>query len=718
MALSAVLMKRMRWASVLAVVLAVSVLRLPVVADPEAPTARDRRIALVVSKLLQREHLTEHPVDDEISSRCLTTYLKSLDPWKLYFYQSDVDRFNVREKELDDLVRNGDFDEFLHIANTVFEALLERVDQASKMVEELLVTEHDFTIDEAIVRDPDLVHYPQNEAEVRERWRKLVKLDLLSLKADAAEKGEAEKFDLEEAVKKLHARYESRFLRVHQTDREELLEIYLTSLTTAFDPHTAYMSPDSLENFNIVMGLQLEGIGAALQSVDGETVVQKIIPGGAADKDGRLQAEDKIVGVGQGPDGEIEDVVNMKLKDVVQRIRGPRGTVVRLEVVSSDSPERKTIDITREKIELKDSEARGKIFDEGQKADGKPNRIGVIDLPSFYMDMSGARRGVPDYKSSTVDVEKIIKGFRAEGVDAIVLDLRRNGGGSLTEAINLTGLFVKSEAVVVQVKGTGGQVLQYRAPPIADSPGELRQRDQMRFVLDPDGCWSGPLVVLISKFSASASEILAGAIQDYHRGLIVGDRATHGKGTVQSLMDLRQTLFDIPNTRDYGALKITMQQFYRPSGDSTQNRGVLADVELPSLTTHLDVGEADLDYPLAFDQVKPAEFDKLSYVDDNIRDRLSSLSCQRRQNSEDFKKLLANIDRYLKRKEEKTVTLNEAKFMAEMEEINSEKEEKETIEKMNDPGDNGIERTYYLNEALAITVDYLQLMTVAIAHTN
>ena len=231
------------------------------------------------------------------------------------------------------------------------------------------------------------------------------------------------------------------------------------------------------------------------------------------------------------------------------------------------------------------------------------------------------------------------------------------------------------------------------------------------FVLDPEGCWSGPLVVLTSKFSASASEILAGAIQDYRRGLIVGDRATHGKGTVQSLVDLRRQIFDLPNVRDqYGALKITQQRFYRPSGASTQNRGVLADVELPSLTTHLDVAEADLDYPVAFHQVRPLEFKKLDRVDDTISDRLSYLSSQRRQESEDFQDVLQDIDRYLERKERKTVTLNEAEFMAEMEDLNADKEEKETIEQMSDSSDNGIERNYYLDEALAVTVDYLKLM--------
>lgn len=678
---------RMRaWAALVALLI-VSSLCAPVFADPEAPTSRERRIALVVARLLKTDHLTEHPFDDEISERCLTNYLKSLDPWKLYFYQSDVDRFMERRRDLDDLLRNRNFEEFLNFSHVVFQTLLERVDQRAAVVEELLAEKPDFTIDEEIIRDPDLVRYARNEAEARDKWRRLIKFDLLSLKAD--------KVEGEEAIEKLRSRYESRFRRAHQTDREELLEIYLTSLTTAFDPHTTYMSPATLENFNIMMTLELEGIGAALQSEDGQTVVKKIIPGGAADRDGRLKVEDKIIGVGQGPEGEIEDVVNMKLKDVVSRIRGKRGTVVRLEVQSSEGTERKVIDITRDKIELRDSEARDKIFEQGQKPDGQPYRIGVIDLPSFYMDMAGYRRNVPEFKSTTRDVRHILERFNKEKVDGVILDLRRNGGGSLQEAISLTGLFI-DEGPVVQVKDADGEVHPYHD-------------------LESGFAWSGPLVVLTSKFSASASEILAGAIQDYHRGLIVGDRATHGKGTVQSLMDLRQPLFGgIPNIREqFGALKITMQQFYRPNGESTQNRGVLADVELPSLTTYLDVGEADLDFPIAFDRVGPVEFKKLSYVNETICDQLSSRSVQRRQNSDDFQKVLKSIDRYLERKEKKSITLNEAKFMAEVEEINADKEEKETIEEMSDPGDEGIERDYYLDEALAIAVDYLQLVMVA-----
>jgi carboxyl-terminal processing protease len=310
------------------------------------------------------------------------------------------------------------------------------------------------------------------------------------------------------------------------------------------------------------------------------------------------------------------------------------------------------------------------------------------------MDMDGARRGLPDYKSTTRDVRRILDDFRSKGVDAIVLDLRRNGGGSLTEAINLTGLFIP-EGPVVQVKDGDGNVKPYHD-------------------LDPGMAWKGPLVVLVSKFSASASEILAGAIQDYGRGLIIGDYATHGKGTVQSLMDLGQQLFRIPNPPPMGALKVTMQQFYRPSGDSTQKRGVLSDIELPSITTHLDVGEADLDYAVPFDKVEQVTFDRFDYVDDAIRDQLRRRSEQRRQQSDDFAKLAKNIRRYEEQKTKKYVTLNEEEFLAERKELNAEKEEQKQIEELNDSGDSTeIKRDYYLDEAMEIAIDYLQLRHVA-----
>jgi carboxyl-terminal processing protease len=537
-----------------------------------------------------------------------------------------------------------------------------------------------------MVTDPEVATYARNESEAREMWRKRIKYDLLVQKTD--------KIEGQEARDKLHRRYHSFARRMHQIDTDELLEMYLTSFTTAYDPHTTYMSPSSLENFEIQMRLELDGIGAALQSVDGYTVVGKIIPGGAADKDGRLQPEDKVIGVAQGEDGEMVDVIDMKLSDVVDMIRGKRETVVRLKVQPAAGGEPKVYDITRARIELKDSEARSEVIEAGRKTNGQAYKIGFIDLPSFYMDMEGARKRLPDFKSTTRDVRKILENFQEKQVDAVILDLRKNGGGSLTEAINLTGLFI-DEGPIVQVKDADGNVQHYDD-------------------LEKGVAWNGPLVVLTSKFSASASEIFAGAIQDYGRGLIVGDHSTHGKGTVQSLLDLGRQLFRLPNAPKLGALKLTMQQFYRPNGDSTQNRGVLADVELPSITTHLDVAESDLDYAMKFDKVDAAEYKKVHYIDRTVLDQLRRLSAERQEHSADFQKLAKDIERYQAQKKRKTVSLNEAKFMSERAELDARKEEEKKMEELSNSHSNEIvKKDYYFNETVAVTLDYLQLFNLA-----
>ena len=651
----------------------------PVWADLAAPTPEDRQVTLAVASLLRNGHLSEHALDDEISQRCFNSFLKSLDAMKLYFYQSDIDGFRQYEKELDDRIKRGD----VSFAYTVYNTFLQRVDERLKTIEELIDMDHDFTVDEEVIIDPEIATYPRDEAEAREGWRKRIKYDLLVQKVD-------KKTD-EEARERLKKRYRSFASRMHQVNREELLEMYLTAMTSAFDPHTSYMSNATLENFEISMRLKLDGIGAALQSKDGETVVHNLIPGGAADRDGRLKTGDLVIGVGQGKDGEIVDVQEMKLSDVVDKIRGKSGTIVRLEVKKVDG----TIaiyDITRAEIELKDKEARSVMIQDGTKANGQPYKIGVIELPSFYMDMEGARRRLPDYKSTTRDVRRILDGFRAEGVDAVLMDLRNNGGGSLNEAISLTGLFI-DEGPVVQVKGADGEVQVYDD-------------------LERGTAWDGPLVVLISKASASASEIFAGAIQDYRRGLVVGDVATHGKGTVQTLRELGRELFLGPNPPQLGALKITVQKFYRPSGASTQNRGVVADVELPSLTTHLPIGESDLDFAMAFDEVPSAAYKKLNLIDRPLIDELKSRSAERRDASSDFAKLYQKIEKYQQRRERKAVTLNEERFMADRADLDAEKEEQEKLEELAEgSGDKEVfKRDYYGNETLAITIDYLQAL--------
>jgi carboxyl-terminal processing protease len=650
-----------------------------VLARPTEPKAQDRQITFAVAALMEKAHLTGHRLDDEISARCMDTFVKELDPLKLFFYQSDVQEFMGNREQLDDLFRKGD----ISFAYKVFDRFLSRVDEHINVALAELEKPKDFSIEEEMISDPEATKFASTPEEAADRWRKRVKFDLLKEIADDVA--------MEEAVKKLRKRYDSIRKSWHQTDNDELLERYLSAMTTGYDPHSSYMSPSTLDNFNITMKLELDGIGASLRAVDGYTEVQEVIPGGAADQDGRLKKGDRIVGVGQGKDGEIEDIVDLKLNDVVTKIRGKRDTIVRLEVLPVETPnERETYVLTRARIELKSQEARSDIMEHGKKADGTPYRIGVIQLPSFYMDMDGARLGLPDYKSTTRDVRRLLEKFKSQNIDAVVVDLRWNGGGSLTEAVNMTGLFI-DDGPVVQVKGPDGSTQTYK--------------DQ-----EAGMAWEGPLVVMINKFSASASEIFAGAIQDYGRGIVIGDHATHGKGTVQQLYDLGNALFRIGKNPNMGALKLTIQQFYRPGGDSTQNRGVVSDLELPSLTTQLDVGEGDLDYALEFDRVDPLPHDQYRMIDSDILQGLRARSQQRVTKDEFFAREQRRIARYQEQKDRKSVTLNKEKFLAEREEMNADKEEEEIYEGLMDPDRPVFELDGYGTEALNITVDYLDLL--------
>jgi carboxyl-terminal processing protease len=681
----------------------------PTVPDSRSKEYRDQHnIALFVSSLMDKRHMAQLRINDEISKRALEMFFKTLDPMKLYFYQSDVDKFASESTRIDDYVRAGD----VTIANRIFDVFLERVVERTAVAQKLSDEKHDFSVDESMERDPEKIEWAKNREEIDERWRKRVKYDLLLLTTD-------DKSKPEEAVEKLHKRYRSIAQRWDQTSNDELLEMFLTALTMSFDPHSSYMSPDSLENFIIQMRLELDGIGASLESKYGETVVRHIVPGGAADKDGRLKVDDVITGVGEGKEGEILDITDMKLNDVVMKIRGKPGTVVRLEVKTAGGSGLQVYEITRARIELKDSEARSAVLERGphgevvgeeavqlagepdknsqeptgqvieqKKADGTVFRLGVIDLPSFYMDMEGRRRGREDYKSAVRDVRKLLNELKEKKVDLVVVDLRLNGGGSLPESVEMTGLFI-DQGPVVQVKGPDGRVIPHND----DKPGAV---------------WDGPLVVLINKFSASASEIFAGAIQDYGRGIVVGDHSTHGKGTVQELEELGQIINQL-NPPNYGALKMTIQQFYRPGGDSTQNRGVVSDIELPSQTSHWEVGEADLDYALKFDSVHPLPHDNYRFAGASVIKELRERSAARVAKAEYFQDEQQRIERYLERKDD-PITLNKEKFLAEKAELNTEKQQEDIFDDLQTNDRPVFPKTPYNDEVVAIALDYLELL--------
>ena len=680
------------------------------------PTMENQVSARLVAMMMERLHLSKLPLDDTIAGRAFDHYVKALDPLKDYFLQEDIEEFEAFENEIDDKIQTGNFD----IAFMIFRRFIKRVDQRTALALEMIDHPHDFTIEETLATDPDMLTFAKSDAEVRDKWRKRIKYSLLVLrsaeeasekkkkeKEKEAEAGSSEKESAPKVAKKpdppeeiLRKRYQAFNRRMHQMDTEDVLERYISAVTTSFDPHTSYMSKKTYDNFIIQMGLELEGIGATLQGADdGYTTIKNVVKGGAAYKQGGLKVEDKIHAVGQGEeDGskldsdlvakhgtEFVDVSFMKLDDVVGMIRGKAGTTVRLSVMSEDG-DLHTVNIVREKIKLEDQAARGEVFEEGKNPDGSPRKVGVIELPSFYADFSGG-----DGRSTTRDVRKIIDDFNAKGVDGLVLDLRLNGGGSLPEAIDLTGLFIDL-GPVVQVKKPTGEIEE-----LSDTAAGM--------------AWKKPLVVLTSKFSASASEILAGAIQDYGRGLVVGDTTTHGKGTVQSLRNLSEILTRVANVpSEHGALKITTAQFYRPNGDSTQKRGVLSDLVLPSITDNMEgIAEADLDFPVEFDRIRRAAFSPVAMINSAIISDLQGKSAARLVASEDFVKLNKKISNYVEQRKLKVISLNAEKYKARREELNADEEDKSLIEDRLD-NDDSIERDFYLDEVLTITSDYMDLL--------
>lgn len=650
----------------------------------------DQETAKLVSRMIPKFHFGRGEIDDKVSGMLLDGFLKSLDPQKLYFLKSDVAGFESHRTTLDDEIKAGD----VRFCYEVFDLYKKRLNAQMDVVHKLVAAEHDFTVKETIEVDAKKLDWAANQEELNERWRKRVKYDLLQFVLDGQ--------TIAEAREKLDKRYRNTQIIVDQYSQGEELEIYLTVLAQCFDPHSTYMSPHSWEDFDIQMRLSLDGIGAALRADDGYTVVADIVPSGAAAEEGTLKPGDKIIGVGQDATGEIVDIYRMKLSDVVRLIRGPRGTIVRLQIAPASGGERKVISLTRKKIELKESEVKGEIINTQDRL-GRPGRIGVINIPSFYHDFS-RNQGSEDLKSAAVDVSKVLDQFEKDGgVDAIVVDLRMNGGGALTEAVAISGLFI-DKGPVVQVKEPSGYVQA------------LEDRD-------PGVKTTKPLVVLNNRLSASASEIFAGVIRDYKRGIIVGDTTTHGKGTVQSLMDVspRQP-FSLIKQGDRGKLKLTIQQFYRVNGDSTQNLGVRSDVVLPSLIDHWDIGESSLDRALPFDRVAPVKYSEGRLVNPELIASIQKLSEGRIANSPEFQKLNRSIARYLEKKDRTQVTLNEEEARKERANDEVAKKETEDLEgaegKTQKPGDPVFPKRFYEDEVLSITLDYLDALNGRIATTK
>jgi carboxyl-terminal processing protease len=631
------------------------------------PDETERNVARLVGRMLERSHYSQTPLDDEVSSKFLDRYLDTLDGMHMQFLQSDIAEFEKYRTTLDDLtLKKGDTTP----AQIIFARLLERLEQRVTLVTNLLQSEKfEFKDNEHYNLNRKNAAYPKDLAEARKLWRQHLRYEFLEEKLSAADaapnlkerevQGDwqpkkkdtplktpkvnpldvqvPKKKEPEDIAKKISGRYTRLLKTFHELSHSEVLEIYLTALAHVYDPHSDYMGREQFENFNIQMKLSLFGIGAVLESVDGYCQIKELVPG-PAQKSHQIHVKDKIVAVAQG-EAEPVDIVDMKLSKAVELIRGAKGTIVRLIVVphdAADSSVRKTVNLVRDEIKLEDQEAKAKIIEMPGEKD-KPLRLGVIDLNSFYEDMAG-RGG--EHKSTSADVAKILTKLNQEKVDGVILDLRRNGGGSLNEAINLTGLFIK-KGPVVQTKDYNGTVLV--------------EEDK-----DPNMLYGGPLIVLTSRFSASASEILAGALQDYGRALIVGDSSTHGKGTVQSLIQLDNILKDNNLNYDYhpGALKLTIRKFYRASGSSTQLKGVIPDVVLPSVNNYAEVGEVSLDAPLPWDEITTAKYTKLNWIEGSLPE-LRKRSEKRVQTDKDFAYMREDIERFKKAIADKTVSLNE-----------------------------------------------------------
>jgi carboxyl-terminal processing protease len=517
-------------------------------------------------EMLEGIHYNRPHIDDTISAKAFDYYIDALDPTKSFFLKNDIETLSRYKNSFDDALRNGDTQVAYIIYNLYLKRLETRLLDLQKNIPEM-VKGFDYTIDETLNADSETLQWAKTNAQLDDYWRKRIKNRALALKLNGEEE--------EEIISIIERRYKNQLKRVDQTNSVDVFQIFANSVTSALDPHTSYFAPRASETFNINMSLSLEGIGAVLQMDDDYTKVVRLVPGGPAAKQSELSPNDRIIAVGQEGEPMI-DVVGMRLDDVVDMIRGERNTTVILETTPSkgDTQTSKLIKIVREKVKLEDQSAQKEIVE--IERDGNTYKVGVITLPTFYSDFAAIQAGEKDYKSSTRDTKRLIEELQEEDVSALILDLRNNGGGSLQEANSLTGLFIPS-GPVVQIRDQGGRVT-----PLGDS--------------DISITYSGPMAVLVNRMSASASEIVAGALQDYGRAIILGDQ-TFGKGTVQVLQDL-----------DKGQLKATQAKFYRVSGESTQHKGVVPDIFFPSIIDKDEVGESALDNPLIWDKIHETRY--------------------------------------------------------------------------------------------------------------
>jgi carboxyl-terminal processing protease len=665
-----------------------------------------KKISRAVAYSLPLYHINQLPLDENISTNAFNLFITSLDPAKSYFLQSDIDQFREQAHSLDKRLKKGNID----FAMTAFSLLMERIENRMAFTEQLLNTGFDTSVDERFLWDRKDAEWAKNSAEWDELWRKRIKNEYIArlvskqVYADVEVKTETNTVESAETTTTnrladvededgdtennanltpeefILERYKQFVLTMESFDEEMLLQRYLTSFSLVYDPHSDYMSPSSVEDFDINMKLSLVGIGAMLRPDDGSAKIVRVIPGGPADKDGRLKAGDKIIAVAQG-DEEPVSILHWPLYKSVRLIRGEIDSTVVLTVIpASDRSGTRTrkIDLVRAEVKLEEQAAKGEVK-EVELIDNTERRLGVITLPDFYADFKATNNNQKDARRASTDVRRLINELTLEGIEGMILDLRNNGGGSLLEAIETAGLFISSGPVVQVKERNGVQVL-----PDAD----------------PEINYDGPLIVLVNSLSASASEILAAALQDYGRALIVGDKQTHGKGTVQ-------TLISLPGTRR-GSLKLTTAGFYRINGGSTQLKGVTPDIIIPSYLDVMDLGEGSLEHALPWDTIRPAMYRTDRELAELIP-VLTEQSDKRIENNTEFQAFLAKRERLKSRYETKTVSLSlsnritEAEAEKELDEIQSGAFlDEESDESFNDIA---------LHETLMILSDIIDLTT-------
>ena len=640
--------------------------------EPLFPEMQHRQESKVISHLLTHSHYKKIAINDSLSSEAFDRYINHLDYNHFYFLRSDINSFEKYRFMFDDYFRSGQ----IEAAYDIFNIYEKRVAERLEYVFSLLDQKFDFTKDEYIVLDRNDEPWPKTTEELNEIWRKRIKYEALNLKlADKDEQG---------IVETLRKRYNRVKRNIAQYQSEDVFQLLMNSLSESFDPHTNYFSPKGFDNFRIQMSQSLEGIGARLSTENEFTNVVEIVPGGPADKSKKLFPNDRILGVGQGSDGELVDVIGWRIDDVVQLIRGKKGTTVRLQLLRAGEPlgsTTETISIVRDKINLEDQSAKSdtlQIMHQGKKL-----VFGIINIPVFYSDYEAMRNGDGDYKSTTRDVKRLVEELKLMDVDGIIIDLRHNGGGFLNEAVDLTGLFIDT-----------GPVVQVR-----DSQGKVNvERDR-----DPSKIYNGPLAVVIDRLSASASEIFAAAIQDYERGIIIGSQS-FGKGTVQNAIDLNRFIRSTDNK--LGELKLTVAKFYRINGGSTQHTGVVPDITFPSRYTFMDIGESSNKNSLLWDKIDPVRYHVYGLNSDLIPQLVQQHNL-RMENNTDYDKIIENISEYEESKDHKKISLMESKRR---QELNKEEAEKEADDEEDETEvESKIKKDFLLKESAHVLGDYLLL---------